>query len=313
MELRQLRHFLVVAEEHHFTRAAERLHIVQSGLSASINALERDLGVPLFVRTTRRVELTDAGRTLLMQARRTLDAADSARDAVAAVRGLVRGRLTVGVMQGFPATLDLAEILGRFHRKYDGVEIRLVQAGSERLLDDVRTGRLDLAFPALASRAPQGVVTVPVAESPLVLACAPSHRLAKRARVTLADIGSDHFVDFPDDWAVRVLTNRVFADAGVARRSAFEVNDLGTCMDLVTHGLGVALVPLAVAAGNPRVRCVPLKPAGPMWVVVLATAGQEPVSVAARALVAMVLDRGARGMSKRPRGTPRRKAPSLCP
>ena len=109
-----------------------------------------------------------------------------------------------------------------------------------------------------------------------------------------------------------MLTNRVFADAGVARRSAFEVNDLGTCMDLVTHGLGVALVPLAVAAGNPRVRCVPLKPAGPMWVVVLATAGQEPVSVAARALVAMVLDRGARGMSKR-RGAPRRKAPALRP
>ena len=149
MELRQLKHFLVVAEEHHFTRAAERLHIVQSGLSASIQALEEDLGAALFVRTTRRVELTK--RVACWQSRR----AESSQRRRPGGRGGCRagpdsGTLTIGVMQGLPPSVNLPEMLGRFHRKYPGVEIRLVQAGSEQLLEDVRTGRLDLAFPAVA-------------------------------------------------------------------------------------------------------------------------------------------------------------------
>src|SRR5674476_1010595 len=95
MELRQLEHFVTVAEERHFTRAADLLQISQSGLSASIRALEMELGTSLFIRSTRRVELTAAGQALLADSRRTLASAAAAQNAVAAVRGLVRGRLTV--------------------------------------------------------------------------------------------------------------------------------------------------------------------------------------------------------------------------
>ena len=91
MDLRQLEHFLAVAEEQHFTRAARRVNIVQSGLSASIRALEEELGAPLFIRSTRRVDLTAAGRVLAEEARRVLAAAQGARDAVAAVQGLAPG------------------------------------------------------------------------------------------------------------------------------------------------------------------------------------------------------------------------------
>jgi len=96
MELRQLEHFVAVAEESHFTRAAELLQISQSGLSASIRALETELGTPLFVRSTRRVELTEAGRVLLAESHRTLASVAAAHDAVAAVRGVLRGTLSVG-------------------------------------------------------------------------------------------------------------------------------------------------------------------------------------------------------------------------
>jgi len=289
MELRQLRHFLVVAEEHHFTRAAERLNIVQSGLSASIHALEEDLGAPLFVRTTRRVELTEAGRLLAIEAQRALAAAEAGRNAVAAVRGLIRGTLTIGVMQGFPPSVDLPEMLGRFHRKYPGVDIRLVQAGSKQLLEDVRAGRLDLAFPAVAGEPPLGVFTRALAQSPLVLACAAAHRLASRAHVTLDDLRDEDFVEFQHDWAARVLVDRAFAESRMTRRRAFEVNDLCVLSDLVAHGLGVAVVPQAVVAGDDRLRCVPLRPAALMWEVVVATAGEEPSSMAARALLEIVL------------------------
>lgn len=289
MELRQLKHFLVVAEEHHFTRAAERLHIVQSGLSASIQALEDDLGAALFVRTTRRVELTEAGRLLAVEARRALAAADAGRNAVAAVQGLIRGTLTIGVMQGLPPSVNLPEMLGRFHRKYPGVKIRLVQAGSEQLLEDLRAGKLDLAFPAVAGRAPQGVVTRALAQSPLVLVCAASHRLANRRHVTLADVDDEDFVEFQHDWAARVLVDHAFTEAQITRRRAFEVNDLCALTDLVAHGLGVAIVPHAVAADDGRLRCIPLRPSAPLWEVVVATAGDEPASMAARALLAMVV------------------------
>jgi DNA-binding transcriptional LysR family regulator len=116
------------AEERHFTRAARRLHIVQSGLSASIRALERELDAPLFVRSTRRVELTQAGRALLPEARRTLAAATAAGDAVAAVQGLLRGTLAVGTMQILPPAVELVAVLGRFHAEHPGVELRLRQA-----------------------------------------------------------------------------------------------------------------------------------------------------------------------------------------
>src|SRR5258706_2856591 len=116
MELRQLEYFLAVGEERHFTRAAQRVHIVQSGLSASVHALERELGAPLFIRTTRHVELTEEGRALVGEARAVLAAADRARDAVAGVRGLLRGRLSVGTIQALPV-VDLPELLGRFRRR----------------------------------------------------------------------------------------------------------------------------------------------------------------------------------------------------
>src|SRR5581483_9448598 len=117
MELRRIEHFVAVAEERHFTRAARRAHIVQSGLSASIKALERDLGTPLLVRSTRRVELTAAGEAFLVEARRVLAAVAAAREAVAAVQGLLRGTLAVGIMQAH-AAVDLPAVLGRFHARH---------------------------------------------------------------------------------------------------------------------------------------------------------------------------------------------------
>src|SRR5260370_9257781 len=109
MELRQLERFLAVAEQGHFTRAASRCRISQSALSASIRSLERELDSRLFVRTTRKVELTEAGRVLLEEARRTLGAAASAREPALAVRGLLRAPLRAGGLPqpGLPAQAPL--------------------------------------------------------------------------------------------------------------------------------------------------------------------------------------------------------------
>ncbi len=123
-----------------------RLHIVQSGLSASIRALEEELGAPLFLRTTRRVVLTPLGRAFLAEARRVLAAAADARQVAADVQGLRRGRLSIGSIQGLAPWLDLPHLLGRFRTACPEVEIRLIYGGSGSLIEDVREGELDLAF-----------------------------------------------------------------------------------------------------------------------------------------------------------------------
>lgn len=239
MELRQLAHFVAVAEEHHFTRAARRLRIAQSGLSASVRALERELGTALFLRSTRRVELTEAGRVLLTEARRVLAAADAARAAVAQVQGLLRGRLRVGIMQSLQG-LHFPQVLAAFHAAHPGVQVELSQASSSALAEQVRDARLDLAFVALAA-APEGVRLTPLIEVPMVLACAADRPAGEPVR--LAGLDGESFVDFPADWGGRILVDQAFAAAGLRRQVRFEVGDVGALLDLVAEGLGVAILP----------------------------------------------------------------------
>ncbi len=286
MELRHLEYFVAVAEERHFTRAAERLMVSQSGLSASVRALERELGARLFLRSTRSVELTGAGRALLTEASRTLASVRAAREAVAAVQGLLRGTLAVGTEQCVTG-VHVPALLARFRSAHPQVEVRLRQAGSAALADDVQAGRLDLAFVALAGAAPEGVRLLPLAREPMVLLCHPGHRLAGADRVAWADLCGEVFVDFHRDWGARGLTDRAFAAAGVERRVALEVNDVHTLIDLVGHGLGIAVVPRPVARKEQAaaLRALPLDGEQQIWQVSVAVPMDERTGPAARELL----------------------------
>lgn len=270
MDLRQLEHFVTVAEERHFTRASERLFISQSGLSASIRALEKELDAELFDRNTRRVELTDAGQALLEESRRTLASVLAARDAVAAVQGLVRGRLRVGTEQCL-GVVDVPLELSSFHADHPGVELLVQQAGSARLVEEVRSGRLDLAFVAGTTSSPEDIQFVRLASEPMVLICRPEHPLARRKRVGWTTLCKESFVDFNTDWGSRQVADRAFAGAGVTRRIASEVNDVHTLLDLVLHGLGVAVVPEHIAHKKAtKLACVALPADAPRWDVTIA-------------------------------------------
>lgn len=246
MELRQLQHFVAVAEAMSFTRAAQRVNIVQSALSTSIRALEDELGSRLFVRSTRQVRLTAVGRVFLEKARAALDAVDDAKATVAALTGLERGTLSIGTVQSLPAFIDLPSALAAFHARHPGVEVRLCQGGAAHLLDKIRSGRLDLAFLPLGDT-PPGIATRLIACEALVVACAAGHPLAGRTEVPHAVLRDEPFVDFEADFGTRRLVDRSFAEAGVERHVAFEVSDLDTLLDLVGRGLGIALIPEAVA------------------------------------------------------------------
>jgi DNA-binding transcriptional LysR family regulator len=278
MELRHLEYFVAVAEEAHFTRAAERLHLAQSGLSASIRTLERELGAPLFVRSTRRVELTEAGRALLIEARRTLASVAAARNAVAAVQGLLRGTLCLGAEQCL-GVIDLPAALARFRAVHPGVEIRVGQAGSSHLVEEVRAGHLDLAFVAVSGDGHSGVTMTPLAIEPMMLVCHPAHRLAALEAVDWPHLEDEVFVDFHTDWGSRQVTDGAFDTAGLKRQVAVEVNDVHSLLDFVQQDLGVALVPRPIACKRKdSVRALPLRGTSPSWQVSVAVPADGPAN-----------------------------------
>jgi DNA-binding transcriptional LysR family regulator len=294
MELRHLEYFVAVAEERHFTRAAERMRVAQSGLSASIRSLERELDAELFVRHTRRVELTDAGRALLAEANRTLASAAAARDAVAAVRGLLRGSLTVGSEQCM-GVIDLPPLLASFRRAHPGVEIRLRYAGSAQIVEQIRLGRLNVGFVALPGPAPEGVRLLPLATEEMMLLCHAGHPLAERDTVEVAALLDEDFVDFSADWGARRVNDQTFARAEAERRVSVEVNDVHTLLDFVHQGLGVALVPAPVTrkAQAKGLHAAGLSgPAGVAWQVSVAVPSAAPPGPAAEELLRMALPAG---------------------
>ena len=288
MELRQLEYFVAVAEECHFTRAAQRLHVAQSGLSASIRSLERELGATLFLRSTRQVELTEAGRALLVEARRALTNVAAARDAVAAVQGLLRGRLAVGTLQCL-CTVDLPEILSRFSQAHPGVDIQLRHDCSSALVEQVRAGRLDVAFVTRPARIPDEVMITPLDTMPLMLACGPEHPFAARDRVDLRELDGLPFVDYHPDWGTRETVDRLLAANCVDRHVALEVNDVHSLLDLVGNGLGVAILPGNFVHKGSRARFVPLTGEAPVWETAIVTPASH--SAAASVLLDMVAPR----------------------
>lgn len=290
MEIRQLQHFVAVAEEKHFTRAAQRMNIVQSALSNSIRLLEEELDARLFVRSTRQVRLTDAGHMLLDKARIALESIQDARDAVAAVRNLERGTLSIGTVQTLPAFLDLPSLIEKFHIGYPGLEVRLRQGSATDLIEKIRNGRLDLAFLPL-SESPADIKTDMIACEALVVACAPGHPLAGASNVSFAALKDEPFVDFEPDWGTRKLIDQGFFGAGVSRHITFEVSDLETLLELVSRGMGIALLPEAIAeARRPALGIAQLAEPEICWELVVAYLAVEgenqgPPDHAARAFL----------------------------
>jgi DNA-binding transcriptional LysR family regulator len=288
MELRHLKHFIAVAEELNFTRAAERVHIVQSALSSSVRALEEELQAKLFVRSTKQVQLTPAGRAFLAKAREVLRVVESGRETVAEIEGLRSGTLSIGTVHSLPMFLDLPSLISRYHAINPGIEVRLRQGDTVGLIEQLRTGRLDLAFLPLLDP-PDEVVTGIIACEDLVAVLPKTHPLAGQKDVPLRDLIDYPFVDFEIGWGTRPLVDRAFGQAGVHRRTVFDVTDLETVIDLVGLGLGIALLPETIAElRQSKISVCELAEPAICWELVVAhqrSEGNTPVNAAANAFL----------------------------
>jgi DNA-binding transcriptional LysR family regulator len=247
MELRHLRYFVAVAEELHFRRAAERLHMSQPPLSQQIRRLEEEVGATLLVRNQRRVELTAAGAAYLTRAREILLAVeDAAREARRVQRGEV-GRLAVGFV-GSALYSVVPELLRAFRDRHPDVGLRLHELGTTEQLRRLEDGRLDIGFLRAPGGRP-GLSIETVLREPVVAALPDVHPLARGGEVRAAQLAGEPLVLMTRAGApglraaLAPLTDGLGEDAIVQ-----EVAEMQTLIGLVAAGVGVSLVPESVRA-----------------------------------------------------------------
>ncbi|KDN81826.1 LysR family transcriptional regulator [Kitasatospora cheerisanensis] len=263
MELRQMEVVVAVAEAGGFTAAARRLHVVQSAVSGTVRALEKELGVQLFERTTHRVALTPAGEAFVPAARNALRAAELARSAADEARGVLRGVLTIGTMQG--VWLGLDRVLAELRTEHPGLTIRLHQAAAADIRTGLRDGTVDAAVVAFDRQQQRGLTVRSLACEPMVLAASPARAFAHRDRVRYDELAALPFVDFAPGWAVRAAVDRAFRAAAAERTPAFEVNDIVAAAELVRHDLGVCILPESIAARFPDLALRRFTTGQPRW------------------------------------------------
>jgi DNA-binding transcriptional LysR family regulator len=245
MELHHLRYFEAVARHGHVSRAARELHIAQPSLSKQIQALEAELGVMLFDRVGRRVELTEAGGLLLPYARRVLREVADARSALQQWGSLEHGQVTIGAPPTVGAHV-LPRALAAFHQRYPAIELRLLEMGAARLAALLEEGSIDLAvisvpFPGLAS--------AELFSEDLVVAVAQDHPLAQQRAVRSAELAAEQFILFPEGYELRSRTLQFCRAAGFEPQVALDGGETDTVMRLVAAGLGVALAPRLALEG----------------------------------------------------------------
>jgi DNA-binding transcriptional LysR family regulator len=296
MDLRQLEYVVAVADEHSFTRAAARCHVVQSALSAQVARLERELGVTLFHRTSRSVRLAPAGELLLPHARSLLRGAEVARAELDAFAGVVTGRLRLGMVstagRGVP---PVEQALLAFHERHPAVEIAVQDTGSRSMAERVRAGDLDLAFVGLfADQVPAGLVHHLLADEPLVAVVARTHPLAGRAGVSLRDLAATGpSVEMRDESGLRLQADAAFARAGVERTVAFELGTSDAVVRFAGLGFGAGLVPASTAAAASGVAVLTVDDPAARHPVGLVHRAPAPSTPSARAFLDLLLDRAA--------------------
>lgn len=248
MELHQLRYVLAIAKAGSFTRAAEELFLAQPSLSVQVRKLEKELGIALFQRLGRRVELSTAGEAFLEHVEPALFHLEQAKAQAAAVRTLNRGRVAIGALPSVGATL-LPGLLAEYRSAHPNIEVRLtehnVSGDFERM---VQTGKLDLAI----SRAPlarPGVTGRILVREPMVAMLPPEHQLADRSPLDLAQLAEDHFVGMHRGYGLRELMETVCLRAGFSPRVTVETSQLSVLCGMVRSGVGVSVVPRLASAG----------------------------------------------------------------
>lgn len=289
MELRRLRYFVVTAEELNFTRAAERLHIAQPSLSQQIQKLEAELKVQLLSRAGRHIQLTEAGKTFLIQARRLL--AESA-NAVALVQRAAKGE--VGQLSiGYNTTAEFQvfpQIIPAFRQKWPQVHLNFHNLGVTQQLDRLRAEELDLGFIWMLASDELDIRSLE--DVSLVAVLPTGHRLASASQIHVRELSQEPLILFARSLDPQTYhqIEQIFSRAGAAMTVAYEVDNLLSMINFVAMGIGCSLMP-DYARAIPRAGIVYKTVRGPNLVKTLAIAKKKGRQGLARIFFDFVLER----------------------
>jgi DNA-binding transcriptional LysR family regulator len=252
MELRHLRYFIAVAEEGHITRAAERLGMQQPPLSQRIKAIERELDVQLFRRKARGVDLTDAGRAFLDNARAMLAHFEHTFETTRRTARGEQGRICVGVTPTSPFHPFVPRVIRAFREAYPLVFLRLEERLGNELIEQLRNERIDVAFIRTPLADPEGLVVNPLLEEPMLVALPSGHPLARSSgggelALSLKRLARETFIVYgPPGTAFYDVTMAACRAAGFSPRVGQEAPRITSSLNLVAVGLGISLVPASV-------------------------------------------------------------------
>lgn len=273
VDLRKLRYFLAVAEELHFGRAAERLHIAQPALSRQIRALEKELGAELFMRDRRSTVLTPVGEQLVHEATSLLANADALLRRISAAREGVM-RLTVGFMPG----ITLAPVVRLLRERHPGLDVRMLRTGWHDQVEVLHDARADVGIVRLPID-PAGLEIRPLYTEPRLVVVASTHRLAGKAAVRVEDLAADHLLQDPDavpEW--RDIAQELRSGE---RRPAPAIHSVEEKLELVASGQGIVVLPASTANfyTRPGVEAIPVDDLGPNHVAAAWPIGRTPALV----------------------------------
>jgi DNA-binding transcriptional LysR family regulator len=241
VDLSQLEIFLTIAQERSFSRAAEKMLRTQPAISIAIKRLEEELGEPLFDRSSKSGTLTEAGKILLSYAQRMINLRDEARGAIGELRGMYRGRLTIGANESTSLYL-LPPLLLKYREQHPKIKIEVYRNISERIPAEVLERNLDFGFLSFDPVHP-ALQSLEVYRDELVLVVNPRHRLARRRRVSVRELGEEHFIAHNVKTPARTRIFELFAEHRTPLNISMELATLETIKGFVLLNAGVAILP----------------------------------------------------------------------
>jgi DNA-binding transcriptional LysR family regulator len=295
MELRHLRTIDAVARHGSFTKAGEELFLAQSAISQQIRRLESELGVAVFTRTSRKVELTAEGRVILGYAQRVLAEVDGLHNELEELTGLLRGQLRIGGV--YPTgPFDLFGMLADFRADHPEVAIHMVEDTQEDVLAALRADELDCAFTALDPDALGNEFAATLLwEEEIVVALPPGHPRCAQPRVTFEELAAEDLIAYRENSALRRRLERTMAERGLEPRNAFICTEMGAVRALASKGLGVAVLPRSVAEQpGPPIELRPIAPQRLTWPVALVWRAERRQTPAGKAFLKVALEHAQR-------------------
>jgi DNA-binding transcriptional LysR family regulator len=292
MELRHLRTIVAVARHRSFTKAAEELFLAQSAISQQIRRLEEEIGIQVFRRSSRSVELTEEGRIIVQHAHRVLAEVDEMQGEMEALSGGVRGTVRISGIWPFGG-YDLYSVLADFRARYPEVAIHMEEEAVDEVMAKLRADELDLAFASVDPDkiGPEFAATL-LWEEEFVVVAALDHEFARRPHVTYEDLIGQDLIAFRDNSALRRRFESALARHGIEPRNAFVCTEMTAVRSLASKGLGITVLPRSKAEHDgPPIIMRPFRPEPITWPIALVWRTDRRPTPAAKAFLAMALER----------------------